>query len=75
MVDDVLALAPRAASAARSCRSPATTRTPSGVRAAALLARAGQRGDLGSPAAQGLGQVAADEARRAGDQRLHIGRS
>ena len=40
-----------------------------------LARRAHQRGDLVSPAAQGLDEVAADEAGRPGDQRPHSGRS
>ena len=48
---------------------------PSGASAAALAGERASAVTSSPPAAQGFGQVAADEARRAGDQRLHIGRS
>ncbi len=40
-----------------------------------LSRRARQRGDFMPPAEEGVGQVAADEAGGAGDQRLHMVRS
>ena len=36
-----------------------------------LLRRAGQHGDVVTPAAEGFGEMAADEPGRAGDQHLH----